>query len=64
MFRYRRSLRHENPPAEKSSPVVSADADAVCSVGSRVTRGPDWKWGAQDGGTDGTVISHVENGRY
>uniref|UniRef100_A0A914ZV22 E3 ubiquitin-protein ligase n=10 Tax=Parascaris univalens TaxID=6257 RepID=A0A914ZV22_PARUN len=40
----------------------SPDAATVCSIGCRVTRGPDWKWENQGNGTLGTVISSVEDG--
>ena len=43
-----------------SGPPVGLDA----TVGMRVVRGPDWKWGAQDGGvgTVGMVSSPEEGG--
>lgn len=28
------------------------------NIGTRVRRGPDWKWQNQDGGGSGTVIGH------
>ncbi|XP_070196868.1 uncharacterized protein [Littorina saxatilis] len=30
-------------------------------LGTRVKRGPDWKWGDQDGGGAGTVVQHEDN---
>uniref|UniRef100_A0A0M3I707 E3 ubiquitin-protein ligase n=1 Tax=Ascaris lumbricoides TaxID=6252 RepID=A0A0M3I707_ASCLU len=64
ILRYRRGSRGSrllvggrglptNPPS---------DAATVCSIGCRVTRGPDWKWENQGSGTLGTVISPVEDG--
>ncbi|KAL3866394.1 hypothetical protein ACJMK2_043696 [Sinanodonta woodiana] len=32
-------------------------------LGSRVTRGPHWKWGDQDGNGSGTVVRHVDKGK-
>lgn len=37
-------------------------ASASCPIGSRVVRGPDWKWNNQGSNMEGTVISLVENG--
>ena len=31
-------------------------------VGTRVRRGPDWKWKNQDGRGPGTVVGHSERG--
>ncbi|XP_076468042.1 uncharacterized protein LOC143298902 [Babylonia areolata] len=44
---------------------VFEDADGVASyerlpLGTRVMRGPDWKWGDQDNGGPGTVIQHEQ----
>ncbi len=33
-------------------------------VGMRVCRGPDWKWGEQDGGGLGTVTGHCSNSNF
>lgn len=38
------------------------DAVLTCRIGSRVGRGPDWKWGSQGNNCDGTIISRVEDG--
>ncbi|VDK47623.1 unnamed protein product [Anisakis simplex] len=35
---------------------------AACAIGSRVTRGPDWKWENQGSGSVGTIISPLEKG--
>jgi hypothetical protein len=32
------------------------------SIGSRVVRGKDWKWGDQDGNAPGTVVGHKQKG--
>ncbi|KAK3611080.1 hypothetical protein CHS0354_030037 [Potamilus streckersoni] len=32
-------------------------------LGTRVTRGPHWKWGDQDGNGSGTVVRHVDKGK-
>lgn len=32
-------------------------------IGSRVRRGPDWKWGTQDSFGAGTVIGHEDNSK-
>ncbi|KAM3726185.1 E3 ubiquitin-protein ligase [Dirofilaria immitis] len=34
----------------------------VCPVGSRVVRGPDWKWDNQGSNMEGTIISIIDNG--
>ena len=31
-------------------------------IGTRVRRGPDWKWKNQDGRGPGTVVGHSEHG--
>lgn len=33
-------------------------------VGTRVRRGPDWRWGNQDRYGPGTVVSHSERCNY
>ncbi|XP_062603204.1 uncharacterized protein LOC134264974 isoform X1 [Saccostrea cucullata] len=33
-------------------------------VGTRVRRGPDWKWGDQDCHGPGTVVNHNDNGKH
>ena len=33
-------------------------------VGTRVRRGPDWKWKNQDARGPGTVVGHSERGDY
>ncbi|XP_070575473.1 E3 ubiquitin-protein ligase MIB2-like [Ptychodera flava] len=32
------------------------------TLGARVSRGADWKWGMQDGGAHGTVVKHLRGG--
>lgn len=51
----KRRSRKKSPPSTKSK--GSSGAAATIRVSDRVIRGPDWKWGAQDGeeGTPGTV---------
>ncbi|KAL3982231.1 HECT-domain (ubiquitin-transferase) family protein [Acanthocheilonema viteae] len=34
----------------------------ACPLGSRVVRGPDWKWDDQGSNMEGTVISLIDNG--
>jgi len=34
-------------------------SSAMPKVGSRVRRGPDWKWNDQDGEGPGTIIGHA-----
>lgn len=36
----------------------------MCPVGSRVVRGPDWKWDDQGSNTEGTIISPIDNGKF
>lgn len=64
IFRYRRGARllAANVAARNNAAGSPNDGAPTCSIGSRVTRGPDWKWDQQGGGTDGTVISPVEFG--
>ncbi|XP_046350586.1 uncharacterized protein LOC124131384 isoform X2 [Haliotis rufescens] len=33
---------------------------ALLALGTRVCRGPDWKWGDQDSGGPGTVVNHAK----
>ncbi|XP_071117103.1 uncharacterized protein [Haliotis cracherodii] len=40
---------------------ISIEAD-LPDLGTRVVRGPDWRWGDQDDGAAGTVINHGEDG--
>ncbi|XP_046572291.1 uncharacterized protein LOC124280410 isoform X2 [Haliotis rubra] len=35
------------------------EKNALLALGTRVSRGPDWKWGDQDSGGPGTVINHA-----
>lgn len=63
----------QKPGRGKSKHVRPTDFDEVfedkegvlcgnrLSLGTRVIRGPDWKWGNQDGEKPGTVIQHEEN---
>ena len=32
-------------------------------IGTRVGRGPDWRWQEQDLDMAGTVVSHTKNGK-
>ena len=54
----------EQPRAKKSSqhlPLTGPDVAARMKVNTRVVRGPDWKWGEQDGPAPsmGTVIAEL-----
>ncbi|XP_071117347.1 uncharacterized protein [Haliotis cracherodii] len=40
--------------------VVEFKDESLPRLGSRVVRGPQWKWGNQDSGGPGTVINHTE----
>jgi len=38
------------------------DIARMPAIGSRVKRGPNWRWGDQDGKGHGTVMAHVSQG--
>jgi len=53
-----KDLVGESTPANDLRSSCTAYTDASCPSGDRVKRGPDWKWGSQDGGDGhGTVQS-------
>lgn len=39
--------------------LTGAEMARVLKIGTRVVRGPDWKWGDQDSGGEGRIISLV-----
>ena len=46
------------PCDNEFDPIYTMNMDKLLAVGTRVVRGPDWKWGEQDGGEGhaGTVV--------
>ena len=56
-----------NAVSIKSSSSDQMYLDPECAqlpaVGTRVRRGPDWKWNTQDNDGPGTVIGQHENGK-
>ncbi|XP_046553778.1 uncharacterized protein LOC124263217 isoform X2 [Haliotis rubra] len=44
--------------------VIEHDDPVLACLGTRVVRGPDWKWGNQDTDGAGTVINHTNDPRY
>jgi hypothetical protein len=51
------------PPAAPDKPPIakrSEGSEGSLSTGDRVRRGPDWKWGSQDG--DGRGVGTVQEG--
>ncbi|KAK6110532.1 HECT-domain (ubiquitin-transferase) family protein [Brugia pahangi] len=62
-FRYRRGSRLLAANIAGRGIRIASVPDAVtCPVGSRVVRGPDWKWDDQGSNMEGTVISLIDNG--
>lgn len=63
-FRYRRSSRlvAVNVAGRGRGVRIANIPDTMaCQVGSRVIRGPDWKWDDQGSNMEGTIISLVDN---
>ena len=42
-----------------SSPLAGSELAKMMKIGSRVVRGQDWKWGDQDGASEGRVIGEL-----
>lgn len=42
----------------------SIEAKEMPPIGSRVRRGPDWRWENQDDNLPGTVVAHKARGDY
>ncbi|CAG9534153.1 unnamed protein product [Cercopithifilaria johnstoni] len=62
-FRYRRGSRLLAANMAGRGVRIANVPDAMaCPVGSRVVRGPDWKWDDQGSNMEGTVISLIDNG--
>ncbi|EFO28334.2 hypothetical protein LOAG_00153 [Loa loa] len=62
-FRYRRGSRLLAANIAGRGVRIANAPDAVaCPVGSRVVRGPDWKWNDQGSNLEGTVVSLIDNG--
>ncbi len=51
-------------PADRSPFTISVEGPEELAVGTRVVRGPDWKWGGQDGGEGnmGEVVAVKQRG--
>ena len=49
-----KALEEKTIMAPKSSAILTRSSMPPLKTGDEVVRGPDWKWGNQDGG-DGTV---------
>ncbi|VDN05396.1 unnamed protein product [Thelazia callipaeda] len=62
IFRYRRSSRLLAASMGRGVRVINTSDTVACPIGSRVVRGPDWKWDNQGNNTEGTVMSVVDNG--
>ena len=43
---------------------IDSSSDCFPPVGTRVRRGPDWRYGNQDSGGPGTIIGHQEQSKY
>uniref|UniRef100_A0A915PQB4 E3 ubiquitin-protein ligase n=1 Tax=Setaria digitata TaxID=48799 RepID=A0A915PQB4_9BILA len=62
-FRYRRGSRLlASNVAGRGVRIANIPDAMTCPVGSRVVRGPDWKWDDQGSNMEGTVISLIDNG--
>ena len=45
-----------------SSPSCTPYTDSACTSGDRVKRGPDWRWGSQDGGDSHGTVTGSDDG--
>jgi len=56
----RRQREHAKPsPNTVEEMYKESTSSAMPKVGSRVRRGPDWKWNDQDGEGPGTIIGNA-----
>ena len=56
MRRIGRSRQHTDGTQERENTNTT-----LPRVGSRVRRGPEWRWGNQDGEGPGTVVQHSDS---